>query len=368
MKDIFLYPDDGNKNIDRYLSYNQIKFDRTDLWNPTRDQFDFTIIPKQTNVAIIIDVHKFINIMQNDLTPIVNFCQNNSIIIHSDIDTGMYLVSFLNLFQELDSKIPKNSIICFIDVEIIIEHTLSNILLVGGFKFSYFFNGLIRITQGIDDKIDCEKDFLLTMKNPRLHKEILWNCLKKLNLLERGICIYHGQDLKNLSRENFPRLGKESFGLDIYKNWAGIKTDWHTAQEQHLSTDIYLKTWFEIVPESMHSGAHYATEKIIKPISSRTPFLLLSSPGFLKYLRSVGFKTFNSLIDESYDDELDLTQRTHMLVDQVNDIIQNGSESFYRAALPILDHNLNMLATIAGRYYYDNDRLIWTTLKQQDIV
>ena len=43
------------------------------------------------------------------------------------------------------------------------------------------------------------------------------------------------------------------------------------------------------------------TEKSLRPIAVGQPFILAGTQGSLEYLRSYGFKTFNSVWDESYD-------------------------------------------------------------------
>jgi hypothetical protein len=45
------------------------------------------------------------------------------------------------------------------------------------------------------------------------------------------------------------------------------------------------------------------TEKPLKPLVNLHPFVALGNPGSLAQLRSFGFQTFGSVIDESYDDE-----------------------------------------------------------------
>lgn len=48
---------------------------------------------------------------------------------------------------------------------------------------------------------------------------------------------------------------------------------------------------------------NFITEKTYRTIMNRQPFVMQSSPQALEYLRSMGFQTFNSIIDESYDQD-----------------------------------------------------------------
>lgn len=58
------------------------------------------------------------------------------------------------------------------------------------------------------------------------------------------------------------------------------------------------------------------SEKTFKPILNKSPFIFLGSPYGLKYLRSLGFKTFNFVIDESYDAEMLTYKRVKSALEQ----------------------------------------------------
>jgi len=67
-------------------------------------------------------------------------------------------------------------------------------------------------------------------------------------------------------------------------------------------SDDYCQSGIEIVLETLFDDQrHHLTEKTLRPIACGQPFMLASSPGSLKYLQSYGFKTFQGLIDETYD-------------------------------------------------------------------
>jgi hypothetical protein len=59
--------------------------------------------------------------------------------------------------------------------------------------------------------------------------------------------------------------------------------------------------WHIVTETVFYYPKLHLTEKIFKPIVSKQPFMLLAAPGNLEYLRSYGFKTFDGIIDESYD-------------------------------------------------------------------
>jgi hypothetical protein len=82
-----------------------------------------------------------------------------------------------------------------------------------------------------------------------------------------------------------------------------------------FTIDDYAKTRFEVVLETLFDDDRIQlTEKILRPIACGHPFILASTPGCLKYLHRYGFKTFNGIIDESYDTEPDPVARLSLIV------------------------------------------------------
>jgi hypothetical protein len=76
--------------------------------------------------------------------------------------------------------------------------------------------------------------------------------------------------------------------------------------EEYLYTinpQWYYKSKVNIITETNFNQAEiHITEKTWKAIYLGVPFVISASRGHLKILRDMGFKTFNSLINEDYDD------------------------------------------------------------------
>jgi hypothetical protein len=83
----------------------------------------------------------------------------------------------------------------------------------------------------------------------------------------------------------------------------------------------YRSTGIEVVLETLFDDTRqHLTEKTLRPVACGQPFMLAATPGSLKYLRTYGFKTFDGLIDESYDCIIDPLHRLHTIVDEMNRI------------------------------------------------
>ena len=104
-----------------------------------------------------------------------------------------------------------------------------------------------------------------------------------------------------------------------------------------------VDAFWHIVTETVfyHDKLHL-TEKIFKPIVSKQPFMLLAAPGNLEYLRSYGFKTFEGIIDESYDSIKDNDARINAVVSQLKwycDLSDDEKTEIQRKCEPIVEHN-----------------------------
>jgi hypothetical protein len=92
----------------------------------------------------------------------------------------------------------------------------------------------------------------------------------------------------------------------------------------------------------------FPSEKIFKPIKMRHPFILLSTPHFLKTLRDIGYKTFHPYIDESYDSIIDDNDRMLAIVNEITRLSKFTDEQwieFTHNVQEIVEHNANVLKT-----------------------
>jgi len=100
-----------------------------------------------------------------------------------------------------------------------------------------------------------------------------------------------------------------------------------TVAPSHASADFtitdYANTKFEVVLETLFDDTRIQlTEKILRPIACGHPFLLASTAGSLKELQRYGFKTFDGIIDESYDLETDPVTRLQLIISAMKKITQ----------------------------------------------
>jgi hypothetical protein len=102
--------------------------------------------------------------------------------------------------------------------------------------------------------------------------------------------------------------------------------------------------WHIVTETVFYYNKLHLTEKIFKPIVSKQPFMLLAAPGNLAYLKSYGFKTFDSVIDESYDNIVDNDLRTEAVVKQLVwycELSDSEKINVMRRLEPIISHNFH---------------------------
>ncbi len=68
------------------------------------------------------------------------------------------------------------------------------------------------------------------------------------------------------------------------------------------------------------------SEKSIRPIIAKRPFILAGAPGSLELLKNLGFKTFDKWWCEDYDKEKDHHKRLIMIYHLVNDILNKDKD------------------------------------------
>lgn len=122
--------------------------------------------------------------------------------------------------------------------------------------------------------------------------------------------------------------------------------EWHRTDQQ-ATVDKSLMTWYnniflDIVCEKMVTGqTFFPTEKTARPLATKTPFLIMASPNYIKNLRRLGFKSFSQFWDESYDYQqgVQRVESIQSIIDELARLPINELQIMYEEMSPILEHN-----------------------------
>ena len=126
-------------------------------------------------------------------------------------------------------------------------------------------------------------------------------------------------------------------------NFAG-ETD-HPMHSCWLSLfDESAQSLLYLVTETVATGRrHHLTEKTFKPIALGMPFIIVGTRGSLEYLRSYGFRTFEGIWDESYDQAPDdvRIERIASLLRSLDELPLEGKQDLFDQAQEVIEHNWN---------------------------
>jgi hypothetical protein len=174
-------------------------------------------------------------------------------------------------------------------------------------------------------------DFLYLNKQSRPHRKKLFDLMSKNNLLDNSLCSFLDKpyeiklnkeyELPWVHAENYPRYGRDQ---DIYEpqfNATAVNLVSETNDNDH---DVFM------------------TEKIWKPILAKQVFVVHGNYGYLEKLKQLGFRTFDTVFDESYDLERDSDKRADKIIDLCKTLITMDKQKLYRDTESIRQHNVDV--------------------------
>jgi hypothetical protein len=120
--------------------------------------------------------------------------------------------------------------------------------------------------------------------------------------------------------------------------------------EIYIEPAPYIDTYFSLVTETVFEYPYsFRTEKTAKVLAIGHPFIIAGSVGFYRDLRNLGFRTFDSVIDESFD----MIEHHQTRMDRIHDIVQDlcnqDLTSFLSACQDICKYNQQHLQELIPR-------------------
>jgi len=209
----------------------------------------------------------------------------------------------------------------------------------------------------------------------RLHKwwraTVMTQLLNK-GLLENSYWSYNNIDSGDLWHDNPIEIGLFS-GLELelksFVNQGTMSCDtldpvqqnshW-TLIAEHFD-DSYCHLVLETLYDAEQSGGAFLTEKTFKPIRHAQPFIVFGTVDSLSTLRRLGYKTFDQQLDNSYDSEINNTERFKKTLSMLEKLNQTDLHDFYVSCREQIIHNQelflsskhNRLAKLSEQLKYD---------------
>lgn len=120
---------------------------------------------------------------------------------------------------------------------------------------------------------------------------------------------------------------------------------------QIIPVEVYNQTAYSVVAETNYDNYYaFFTEKTAKPIIARRLFVMFGGQGYLQRLRELGFQTFGSVIDETYDTIENNMERFNAACAQIKWLCDQDQAEILEKIKPIVDHNFEVMMT---RGWYD---------------
>ena len=169
--------------------------------------------------------------------------------------------------------------------------------------------------------------FLSFNQYPHHHRVKIISEIHKNNIIDKFLISYNPKFYDTLGgvRYDYENQLKDLGYIDDYKLFISLeekKVDFETNFKisGYGFEDIrpYKESAMSLISDTIFFKPQgFVSEKVFKPIMYLQPFLVAGPPHYLKDIRDMGFKTFNGLIDESYDEELDDKVRLEKVIGEI---------------------------------------------------
>lgn len=181
----------------------------------------------------------------------------------------------------------------------------------------------------------------------------IWSCLDAQSGPGRVLKLIHnGENLMETVRpahtlDPYYEVDRYQKNTEVKSNQCYIKFDLFGQEwgEIYLKPEPYQDTYFSVVTETVFDYPHsFRTEKIWKPIAIGHPFVAVSNVGYYKDLHNLGFQTFGSVIDESFDLIEDNQKRIERISEIVEDLCTQDLAQFQKECYNVCKYNQQHLA------------------------
>jgi len=233
----------------------------------------------------------------------------------------------------------------------------------GMLDWYYFYHGFasldwFRDSQYMGEQCEVRNAFLSLnhlVRHKRSYRMSLTARFQALEILHKGTVSFHGsqKDCLDEIQDPWTQISQHSQQLVLQNLCNNLQLPIiadsvdiggaASAGLGHREYELWQRSLWHVVNETVfYDPKHHLTEKIFKPIVCQRPFVLVASPGNLAYLRSYGFKTFDTWIDETYDTVKDHDLRLDMIAREISKfcgMTVHQLRDLHREMLPTLEFN-----------------------------
>lgn len=221
------------------------------------------------------------------------------------------------------------------------------------FEFWYFQRNIERPALEIH-QTQRQKDFTVLSRAHKWWRATVMADLKRLDLLDNSYWSYCHAPGSDDNDDDCPievdaitqlRWNRDQFLKQIPRYCDDLADD---KRNDHSITidEFYTNAYGNIVLESQFdvdgSGGAFLTEKTFKPIKHGQFFFIAGGPGSLQALRELGYRVFDNVLDNSYDQETDATRRWLKLRNSILSAKKSGLDNIFSDCLDDIKHNQDL--------------------------
>jgi len=123
---------------------------------------------------------------------------------------------------------------------------------------------------------------------------------------------------------------------------------------------FYEQIFVDIVHETdVSMDNFFVTEKTLRPIMFQKPFITMCGAHFMKNLQSLGFKTFDKWLDESYDSftGIERLRKIQSSMEKIGKLDKSQRKQMLIEMQSTIEHNYEHLVTKSYRKNYDSMKI-----------
>jgi hypothetical protein len=223
-------------------------------------------------------------------------------------------------------------------------------------------------SQEIYDKINKPYRFLFLNGRTRTHRKYLMERFRLSGLLDQSLwswldltvgyskdmrLIHNGVDL--IGQPHEIKLLPEQYEYVAYRDrindlesdkqfvkYELFNNEWG---EIYIQPEAYIDTHFSVVTETVFDYPYsFRTEKIWKPVAMAHPWIAVANQGYYRDMHNLGFRSFEHLIDESFDQIPNSQDRIARIAQVVEDLCRQDLAQFLKECYTICKYNQQHLA------------------------
>lgn len=222
---------------------------------------------------------------------------------------------------------------------------------------SGFYKINVDILEQLNPYDSKPKYFDILLGKPKPHRDQVYHFIKDNELDNQVIMTYLLDHRNKLIKDckSIREYGTDGFILNepnlilLNEEFKGTiaRVKYHNYEmslSQVVPLSLYNQTAYTVIAETNFEN-HYTffTEKTVKPILAERLFIMLGGQYYLRNLRELGFKTFDGIIDESYDLEPNNIRRWTMAIEQMKYLFEQPQIEILNKVRPIAEHNKRIM-------------------------